>query len=473
MLSSIILPWFPIMLSAAVGARLVGRGRGAWLGVTCALYFIVVVQMTTGTAFWADATLAASLLAGSAAIIGMADWSGRRANSGPSADDEPPRASAESADRRDEPSFRTGDASRAVSEAIRQFDDWLEVNRFGEDIWAAFDEFVRHALFSQCEAMHARTYRILSEGDAMVPLRALGDNEKDALVSARKGILGHVATTGRSFRPGDQSQSELLGALADRSAIRPAWCFAVRQGARTIGVVSVGQMDDDGPRRTELRVWEQLIGLFWTQVTEVCRGRSAVRTDPVSHLMTREAFFDDAQGAVQQSYSRGEPVAVCVIAVEGLRRLLDQGRWDLADDVVTEIGNTLRDRVRPDDRLGRFDEARFMLLLRRVDSELASLIASQLIERLSRLPVIDAMRPGEASGGEVGIRCGVSGSGTGTPSVLGLTADAVRMCHQAREKGLSLVSDVQFPRDDAKTVTGSGTHGLQPVGLKGGEGQDR
>lgn len=429
MILNVILPWFPIILSAAVGARMVGRARAGWLGVTCALYFLVVVQLTTGTPFWASAAMASALLAGSATIIGMAEWSGRRG------DPVGFGGATGAVGAADDAGSQT---LCAVSGAIAQFDDWLESNRFNVDAWAGFEEFVRHILFGCCEATHARTFRILAEGEGMVPLRAFDGPELDALQSARQGILGHVATTGRSYYAGDPSQGALVDALAGQSPDPPVWCFAVRQGPRTIGLVSVAQLGGRVPSRETLRVWEQLIGQFWTTLTEVCRGRTAATTDAVSRMLIREAFLDEAERGAAESYDRGEPVAMCVLAVEGLRTLMDQGRWDLANDVVEQLSRALRARVRPDDILGRFDDARFLLFLRRVDSELATLIATQLMDRLSQLPVLHAL-----PGGEIGIRCGVSGSGTERPQVSALLNGALKLCHAARVSAVRLKSDVQ------------------------------
>ncbi|MEE9295298.1 MAG: diguanylate cyclase [Phycisphaerae bacterium] len=518
---SVILPWFPIVLSAAVGARLVGRSRAMWLGLCCTVYFVIVVQMTTGARFWTDPTAVAAVLAGGAAILGMAEWSGRY---GDAAVKKMEGLSEPQAPARGLPTH--SDAScRALARAIEQFDDWLAEHRFSADPWPAFDEFLRNLLYNECAATHCRPYRILSEGDAMMPLREMehmdGGEEKDVSTDAgrdggaehwrakrspvgsplngggrqwnpRRGIVGHVATTGRSYYAGDESQGEMVLSLAEGNrsltvvgrggpAGTPAWCFAVRQGARSIGIVWVGElgrptgssMSDDcrvrairapsaGAGSAEergfltpdaLRVWERLVTQFWTTLTEVCRGRAAVQTDPVSKLMTQDAFLDEAARAAEASYRYGEPLAMCVITVEGLTTLTDQGRWDLANDVVYEVAKCLRDAVRPDDLLGRFDDTRFLVMLRRVDSELASLIATKTIERLTSMANGEWRMANSERGLEMGdfaihnspfaIRCGIAGSGNGDRAVGELVRCALRVCHEARARSVPVATDVE------------------------------
>jgi len=532
MLLDMMLPWFPIVLSAAIGARLVGPRKATWLGLTCALFWVIVVQTTTGVPFWADAVTLASLIAGSAAIVGMAHWSAvwEGQEESQKAKGERRKTNRDQGIRglRDQgiEGSRDQDADfEAVVEAVGAFDDWLERHRCGSDPWPAFDEFLRGLLHEHCGAAHTRPYRLLSEGEGLLPLRAMDAHDREELLPAREGILGHVATSGRSFYAGDRSQGELVMALAEsggrgscragegsprglkpaahgdgsprgvRSATEPggrsaaycgpAWCFAIRSGGRTIGVVSVGQLGEVGatrarrkplpdgrgaeeplpsgsrlgrpqgrgsdwgpPSRSLLRAFEHLTTQFWITLGEVCRSRSAAMTDPVSMLMTREAFLDEARRAGDDSYGHGEPIAVVVMAVEGLRRLMDDGRWSLADDVVHEVSSLMRHRLRPDDLLGRFDDSRFLLLLRRVDSALASLIAAQLVDRLGRLAVAKVF-----PGGEIGVRCGVCGSGSPSahsPPVEALIKDAVRLCHLARQQGIPVASDVEERHEGTK-----------------------
>lgn len=93
--------------------------------------------------------------------------------------------------------------------------------------------------------------------------------------------------------------------------------------------------------------------------------------------------------------------------------------------------------MRVDDCLGRFDGSRFVLLLRRVDAELGSLIVGQLLSRLQALC-------GEELrwGGGVRMRCGLTGSGKQTPDLTALTSRALTHLESARRGGVDFVSDL-------------------------------
>ena len=200
---------------------------------------------------------------------------------------------------------------------------------------------------------------------------------------------------------------------------------------------------------------ERLINQFWCQLIDFLESRTAVQVDPGSGLLERATFLRVAEESIRDSYSQGEPVACVVFALEGLREINDSGRWEVADDLVREVADTLRCKIRTDDRIGRFDGSRIVLLLRRVDSDLASLIVSQIMARLSArqadLQAGFACSAGlwadeTRDGGDITIRCGVAGSGTDQVELRRLLSRALAQCRRARIENISIASDLS-PND--------------------------
>ncbi|MCG3131632.1 MAG: hypothetical protein FLDDKLPJ_02436 [Phycisphaerae bacterium] len=434
-----VLLWLPIVLASGLGGRLLGRGRGAALGILCGLFWIVLVQAREGAVAWQGGWNVAALLTGALAITAVGAWGGDvRVMTGGS------RGAGGSFSERVSPGslLSSGCSSvgalSALTRAMETFDDWLEAHRNDPDPWPGFGEFARGVLYDCCRTSHVRFYRILSEGAELAPIREGHPFVEDEMPSAREGIVGHVATTGRSYLEGDATHGALVDDLARRSGQPLAWCFAVTQGARKIGLVTVGGFD--GHERQDLqhyRAAELLIAHFWMTLLEVCRGRSAATHDPVSGALTREAFFTQAERSLDAAKRDGEPCALAVLSIEPLRQFNDAGDWDAADEVVRTVSHVVRERLRGDDRFGRFDEGRMMLLLRRVDSSLASLILEQLLER-----VRGACAEARTSGTEVQVRCGVVGSGTGQPRFSDMLRQAVSLCQEARLSGAVLASDL-------------------------------
>ncbi|MCP4249592.1 MAG: diguanylate cyclase [bacterium] len=452
---TLILPWFPIVLAVGVGSRLLDRARGIGFGVLGALFWVVLVQSVTGPGVYTEAWSVLSLIMGAVAIVAVGAWSGEEAV----------RTVAQSFPHRRRPRKDQAAESRgyaAIAEALRRSDDWLEAHRYLADPWPDFGEFIRSALNTLCGATHVQPYRMLSEGDQLIPLRALVPGDKIDPTSAREGITGHVVTSGTSYVAGDTKHGQLVDRLAEESDEQVAWCFAIRQGSRTIGLVKAGHLDlESQNNRPLLGGVEALIGQFWAMLTEVCRSRVAETRDPVSGVLTREPFLIEADRVLHAAYSCSEPVVVAAVALEGTRRMTDRGAWELAEVAIAEASSLLMERLRPDDRLSRFDDSHFVLLLRRVDSALGTLIVEQLLAMLNKL-----VNDTERWGSRISVRCGVAGSGTDRPRLSDLISRSMAECHKARRAGVPLSSDLEATSPDTGQAQEAPLALERPRGLK-------
>ncbi|HUU85760.1 MAG TPA: diguanylate cyclase [Phycisphaerae bacterium] len=428
----LILPWFPIILAVGVGSRLLNQVRGTGFGLLGAVFWLALVLATNDSSALTENWPLVSLLAGSAAIVAVGTWSGSEPGGLESGREHGGPAS----------SMPTRPLKRhaVMADALRRYDGWLEANRHSLDPWPEFGEFLRSVLFDLCGATHVYPYRILSEGDRLVPLRAVEPGDLPDVVSARRGIVGHVSTSGVSYIAGDAAHGELVDHLAEECGEQIAWCFAIQRGPGKIGLVKVGELDKSAQRDPVfLELVGRLIGQFWTTLGDVCRSRTAELRDPASGLHTREPFLVEADRTLAEAYAHGEPVVLTVLTIEGMRALTDSGDWQLADALVAEVSHLLQERVRAEDRLGRFDDSRFVLLLRRVDSALGTLIVEQLLGRLVNLCVDPRWAMVR---GTIKARCGVAGSGTEQPTLSELIIRATAQCDEARRLGRPLCSDL-------------------------------
>ncbi len=430
---TLLLPWFPIVLAVGIGGHLLGRERGWGLGVVSALFWVVLTQSLTSTAVWTDTWSIFSLLTGSVAIVCMGAWAGKNASEnastgGPThADEHSPT-----------PTTANTDVIDELASLTRQFNEWLTDYATQKHPWPAFGEFVRSAIHRVCCVSHVKPYRLTDDGDALAPLRDADPVLEDHRVSARRGVIGHVLTSGRSYVAGDATQGPLVEELAAQTERECAWCFPICRGHERLGVVCVEQLEMS-PRTDSalLAIMEELIGQFWRTLDATIRQQRAEQTDPVSHLPTRPAFLRSAGQAVVESYKQGEPVAFAIFSVEGIRDLTDHGRWHEADELVADVARTLMGKLRTDDRVGRFDGSRFAVLFRRVDSELATLIVNQLMSQLETV-CDDESRWGIA----MKVRCALVGSGTEQPDIDTLVTRTLTQERRARTENMRTATDI-------------------------------
>jgi len=324
------------------------------------------------------------------------------------------------------------------ADAMDRFHRWLSAQTDPADPWPAFGEFARGVLRECCGATHVKIYRLSSNGKELIALRDPNPLVQTDSLSVRRGIVGHVVTSGRSFIAGDPSHGKLIEELAGSVETQIAWCFSVHRGSERLGVITVGQCDPPAPaNKSALALAEHMIAQFWWMTASAVRTRTLEQFDPICGLLSRPAFLRIAQQALTDSYHEGAPVAVAVLGLEGLRGMNDSGRWEIADELLQEISTLLRAKVRAGDLLGRFDGSRFVILLRRVDSELATLIVRQLIAQLSTI-CDDSARWGAPTQ----VRCGLTGSGTDRPTMRTLVSQALSQSRRAREQERLIAVDV-------------------------------
>ena len=422
--------WLPVLVAVGIAGRLVGRPRGWIAGLVGGAYWVILVVTVVGNGFPVVFGDFASLALGALTIVLCPGLVLRQPGAGPQpASDEQPALRTESGEEI-YPFHRFADV-------YSLFDDWLASYRHKPDPWPDFGEHIRTALCVACDAKQVGAYRLLDDSEVLFPLRRM-DTDDTGLPSARAGVVGHVVTSGMSYYHGDPTQGELVELLAKESESSMDWCFAIKQDRRTIGVITVGSLEPSlRSNRAWMKMLEHIITLCWVAFTETCRGRLASFTDPVSGVLTQNAFMEAANHALRSSYDKSEPVALISVSIEGLRGMADHGQWDLANEMLYEISAVLKQRVREDDEIGVLDGSRFLVLLRRVDSELAMLISKQLMDKL-----VEICGDTQRWGAQKQARCGVAGSGLGTPPLRDLVERATEACRVARLQGKQVLSDL-------------------------------
>jgi GGDEF domain-containing protein len=345
---------------------------------------------------------------------------------------------------------------------------WLAENEDQPSLWSSFDQLVREMLTERLGATRIRCYHVRPGCEMLLTMSQTARATVPKGPGLREGVFGHVATTGKEFVAADPSHGPLLDDLAASSGEDWAWVAPIRQNGVTVGILAVGQLLDPTLLTAEVRqTVGQLVSLFWQHVACLERLRVAQRTDKASGVLTRNDFFTLGRHALAESYHDNEPVVVAVLALEGLRRLDDTGRWRERDALIERLGHLLARRVRSDDLLGRFADDRFVVLLRRLDSGLGRLIAQKMLTTAS-----ECVAQLGVAGTQTRLRVGLVGSAFGQPPLEDLLVAAFEALERARKEGVSIISDVPGPKTDGACATGglptSGVGVSPAMGATGG-----
>lgn len=215
-------------------------------------------------------------------------------------------------------------------------------------------------------ALRHLTKRIKNEQAAMV--RALQNlvESTDQLTSDVGTHNTELATVGRSvcdIHAGEdlhQVQRALLGHIAD--------------------VIESNRKLEDDLVCTRYRLEEQ--------AQELDRTRREARIDDLSGVANRKAFDEALQFMVAKYKRHRVSFSLMLLDVDHFKRINDTHGHKSGDRVVTRLGETLKEHVRPSDFVGRFGGDEFAILFGGLDQE-ASLRVAQRVQRAVELTNFD------------------------------------------------------------------------------------
>lgn len=290
------------------------------------------------------------------------------------------------------------------------FARWLDQQDPMQSLWPAFDRWVRDVLHQFLRGRRVRCYRVEGEGKRLVSLTS-DAQDANGPETGMPPLLEHVVSTGRWYVAGARSNGELVNQLAAKwpdGQRAPDWLIPVRARNRTIGVVIAGELPAEVRNDfLSLNAIGNVLEIFWRHVDQSEALARAEQTDRASGVLTRVDLTARAERILEESRRDGEPAVVLALAVEGVRRLDDQGHWRLRDELMGHIGAGMRRKLRSDDVIGRFSEDRFVAVLRRLDLALGELIAQKL-----HAAVAETIQEQPTLAEVVRIRCGLTDAGS-------------------------------------------------------------
>ncbi len=107
--------------------------------------------------------------------------------------------------------------------------------------------------------------------------------------------------------------------------------------------------------------------------------------DPLSGMLSRQAFLRLADKYLSQARRHNFPLALGLVSAERLGRVNDEEGYAAGDQVITAVGRRIEHSFRAGDLAGRYGGATFVVLLDHCDADAAATRFSQLIENLARI----------------------------------------------------------------------------------------
>ena len=108
------------------------------------------------------------------------------------------------------------------------------------------------------------------------------------------------------------------------------------------------------------------------------RHKTAAMTDPLTGLLNRRAFLQDAESLLQQQTARDRPIAVLLIDLDHFKSINDRFGHAVGDKVLQIFAKTTRGGLRQTDLVGRLGGEEFTVVLADASTDNAYLVADRL-----------------------------------------------------------------------------------------------
>jgi diguanylate cyclase (GGDEF)-like protein len=155
-----------------------------------------------------------------------------------------------------------------------------------------------------------------------------------------------------------------------------------------IGVIWVDEPEDrllPGQERLQaLRIFANQAASALTLATQFEQMRYLADHDPLTQLPNRRAFMRELERGVAESVEAGNPLALVMLDLDGLKEVNDRHGHAAGDDCIVRIGRLLRTELRPHDRAFRIGGDEFAILLPGTDVSGAEEVTARLVEWLER-----------------------------------------------------------------------------------------
>jgi len=134
---------------------------------------------------------------------------------------------------------------------------------------------------------------------------------------------------------------------------------------------------------------EQLVAVR-TKELQLAKDRAELlaRTDPLTLMLNRRAFFEQGAIEVERSLRYQSSLAVMMIDLDHFKSINDNYGHAAGDNTLLSVANTLKAMMRSVDIIGRIGGEEFAVIMPHADLEIAAELAQRLRQGIEKVEII-------------------------------------------------------------------------------------
>lgn len=149
--------------------------------------------------------------------------------------------------------------------------------------------------------------------------------------------------------------------------------------------------EPDGPTggamENRLKMLQDQIEVYRRRSGELRLALETLTTiDPVTGVRNRSGIVQSIEGALQWNAREGTPFGVMAVSVPELADIVSREPTDLVEEAMAHVAAVLSAGLRAVDRVGRWSDALFLIVLAKLEEGGASTVSTRLSSMLSAVP---------------------------------------------------------------------------------------
>ncbi|MFP4550572.1 MAG: diguanylate cyclase [Spirochaetales bacterium] len=172
-----------------------------------------------------------------------------------------------------------------------------------------------------------------------------------------------------------------------------------------LGVMVVTRKDETFSKHEILAIMRMAefvgIALSNARVYRIMRQRAEI--DQLSGVLTRQAFMEAGEKAVDSSFHAKTPVCCLMLDLDHFKSINDSYGHAVGDEVLRKLGSVLNESLRSTDLVGRFGGEEFCAILTETELSVGIEVAERLREKIATTEFLGVERQVTASIGLTGL----------------------------------------------------------------------
>jgi diguanylate cyclase (GGDEF)-like protein len=139
--------------------------------------------------------------------------------------------------------------------------------------------------------------------------------------------------------------------------------------------------------KTRVFVGERILKLTdnLVQARDQLEGLSMV--DPLTNLLNQKAFLNSASGELERARRNQSPLSLIVLDIDNFKALNDQYGGQIGEDILQLVAKVVREKSRPYDCIGRWNDTEFISVLPGVIGADAEKVAGRIINGVRAMQI--------------------------------------------------------------------------------------